>query len=86
MTRLSSTGRGKVRERAEVERLVAKLFKRVQSAQGWAFASDGETFATKEEFFARLRGKLAWTYESAKILRAFLIEFAGPRRPVRRGK
>jgi hypothetical protein len=59
-------------ENENVARLVDELFTAVQQAQGFAFCSDGETFDSIPEFFARIRGRLKWNDEASKIIRAFL--------------
>lgn len=59
-------------ERAEVEELADELFAAVQKAQGHAFVSDGETFATKKEFFERIRGRLEWSMAASRRMRVFL--------------
>lgn len=64
------------RTRPSTEKLAAELFAVVEHAQGHAFISDAESpNATHEEFFSRVRGRLAWTMESARILRKFLRKY-----------
>lgn len=60
------------REDTSVHRLVAELFAEIQGAQGHAFCSDGETFKSVPEFFARIRGRLEWNKEATRIMIAFL--------------
>lgn len=57
-----------------VERLAAELFKAVESAQGFAYVSDGEAHAgtVESEFFRRTRGRLEWSKEVTLKLREFL--------------
>lgn len=62
-------------ERAEVDGLVNELFHRVQKEQGYAHVSDGETFATKAEFFQRIRGRLEWSKAASRRMRAFLKKY-----------
>jgi hypothetical protein len=61
-----------VNEQREVERLVDDLFHKVQSAQGFAFVSDGETFNTKAELFERIRGRLEHNKLASRIMAAWL--------------
>lgn len=56
-----------------VEALSDELFKLVEEAQGFAFVSDAEGAGmTEEQFFERVRGRLAWSEESCRLLRQFL--------------
>lgn len=55
-----------------VEKLTDELFSKIERAQGFAFVSDGEMFATTEEFFERIRGRLGWQREGVAIMTAFL--------------
>jgi hypothetical protein len=59
-------------ERDEVDALTDELFHAVQKEQGYAHVSDGETFATKAEFFRRIRGRLEWSRAATRRMRAFL--------------
>lgn len=56
----------------EVEKLVDELFGMVHTAQGYAFCSDGETFASVPDFFARIRGRLKWSQEASRLMHRFL--------------
>ena len=56
----------------EVDALVQELFQEVQCAQGYFFVSDGETFATKKEFFERIRGRLEHGRDAVFIMNRFL--------------
>lgn len=58
-----------------VEQLADELFTAVQGAQGYAFISDGEHFPKIEQFFERIRGRLAWSQESCRIIRSFLKKY-----------
>jgi hypothetical protein len=56
-----------------VEELADELFIAVERAQGFAFISDAEGASMMEdEFFERVRGRLAWSEESCRIIRKFL--------------
>jgi len=59
----------------EVQRLAAEIFSLMQMSQGYFFVSDGETFPTVEEFFERLRGRLAWGQRACRDMRAFLKKY-----------
>lgn len=59
----------------EVDDLVQELFHAVQSAQGYFFVSDGETFPTKEEFFERIRGRLEHGRDAVHIMNRFLRKY-----------
>ena len=71
----------------DVEKLVDELFAVIQTAQGYSFCSDGETFASVPDFFARIRGRLKWSEEATKIMRSFLRKHdqLGKRHPVKAG-
>lgn len=62
-------------DRLDVERLVNELFHAVQNAQGHAFVSDGETFDSVTDFFARIRGRLKWSQETTRLMREFLKKY-----------
>lgn len=57
---------------SEVHKLADELFRKVEKEQGFAFVSDGETFATKEEFFERIRWRYEWSRAASRRIRAFL--------------
>jgi hypothetical protein len=59
-------------DRKRIELLTDDLFRSVQGAQGFFHVSDGETFATSQEFFERIRGRLGWGKEAVKRMEAFL--------------
>lgn len=59
-------------EATDVKELADELFRKVEKAQGFAFCSDGETFPTKAQFFARIRGRLEWNKAATRYMRAFL--------------
>jgi hypothetical protein len=57
----------------DVEKLNDELFTLVQESQGYAFISDGEGGGmTREQFFERIRGRLAWSVKSSNLIRKFL--------------
>lgn len=62
-------------ERDEVSLLVDELFGQVEKAQGYAHVSDGETFATKAEFFKRIRWRLEWSKAATRRMRTFLKKY-----------
>ena len=72
---------------ADVEKLVDELFSAIQTAQGYSFCSDGETFNSVPDFFARIRGRLKWSEEATKIMRNFLRNHGqlGSRHPIKAG-
>lgn len=59
-------------ERSQVAVLADELFTEIETAQGYAFVSDGETFPTKAQFFARVRGRLEYQKAGVEIMRKFL--------------
>lgn len=59
----------------EVDKLADELFSKIQRAQGYAFISDGETFPTKEQFFERIRGRLAYQRKGVRIMADFLRKY-----------
>lgn len=75
-------------KRKEVDRLVQELFGAVQTSQGYFYVSDGETFATRAEFFERIRGRLDWGREAVAKMNAFLRKHgeAKPTTPPSTGK
>lgn len=62
----------KADERAAVEALVNSLFALVETHQGYFHVSDGETFATRAEFFGRVRGRLAHGRAAVSEMESFL--------------
>jgi len=59
-----------------VDQLCDELFLAVEHSQGFAFISDAEgATMTRAQFFERIRGRLAWTEKSAKIIRNFLFKY-----------
>lgn len=74
-------------ENPEIATLVDELFASIQTAQGYSYCSDGETFASVPDFFARIRGRLKWSQEATRLMRDFLRkhEQLGDRRPVKAG-
>ncbi len=62
-------------ERQEVEVLGEELFQKVQTSQGYFYVSDGETFATKAEFFERVRGRLQEGRKAVRLMAAFLRKY-----------
>lgn len=74
-------------ERDEVEALAGELFRAVEGPQGLFHLSDGETFATKAEFFARIRGRLSQGKTAVARMRIFLRKHGElqPRPPQRGG-
>lgn len=59
-------------ETMEVCRLTDELFAKVQTDQGYFHMSDGETFASKAKFFARIRGRLTHGKDAVRKMEAFL--------------
>ena len=60
-------------EAEEVERLGDELFEFIQGDQGYFHFSDGEHLGmTKEQFFARTRGRLLYGQRACRKMRAFL--------------
>lgn len=66
------TARTDIDETMEVCRLADQLFALVERDQGYFHQSDGETFASKAKFFARIRGRLAHGKEAVRKMEAFL--------------
>lgn len=64
-----------VATKLDIDRLVDELFSAIQTAQGYSFCSDGETFASVPDFFARIRGRLRWSEEATQVMRAFLKKY-----------
>ena len=62
----------RIDETMAVALLVDDLFAKMQEPQGYFHVSDGETFASKAKFFARIRGRLKWGKEATKRMEAFL--------------
>lgn len=58
-----------------VEGLGAELFDEVEKAQGYAYVSDGEHFATTKEFFERQRGRLEYQREAVRRMVKFLRKY-----------
>jgi hypothetical protein len=63
-------------ERQEVSRLTDELFRAVELPQGYFHISDGETFATKAEFFERIRGRLRHGRAAVHAMEAFLDKYS----------
>jgi hypothetical protein len=59
-------------ERKHVFALTDELLNLIESDQGYFHVSDGETFATIEEFFERMRGRLKCGQSAVRKMRAFL--------------
>lgn len=68
-------------ERKQVSALTDELFKEIHGAQGYFYLSDGETFLTRAEFFARIRGRLRHGQEAVRIMQAFLRRHGELRKP-----
>jgi hypothetical protein len=67
---------GEVKDSKIVEQLADELFALVETAQGYAFISDGEFFGmSKSEFFARVRGRLKWSEKVNRLIRSFLRKY-----------
>jgi len=66
------TTRTDIDETMEVCRLVDQLFHVVERDQAYFHMSDGEMFASKAKFFARIRGRLAHGREAVRKMEAFL--------------
>lgn len=59
-----------------VSELSDELFRRVEQSQGFFFVSDdGGGGMTEEQFFERIRGRLAWGRRAVKDMRAFLAKY-----------
>jgi hypothetical protein len=56
----------------EVEKLADELFTAIQTAQGYAYVSDGEQFPTTDQFVERVRGRLEWNRKATAVFVAFL--------------
>lgn len=62
----------RIDETMQVALLTDDLFKAVQEPQGLFYVSDGETFASRAKFFARIRGRLRWGKEAVRRMEVFL--------------
>lgn len=62
----------RINETLEVAKLVDELFAAVELHQGFFHISDGETFASKAEFFGRIIGRLKHGRRAVKKMEAFL--------------
>ncbi len=56
----------------KVQDLADELLESVETAQGYFFVSDGETFPTTAQFFERIRGRLEYGKLAVRKMRAFL--------------
>jgi hypothetical protein len=56
----------------EIQNLNDEIFNAIEESQGYFHVSDGECFATKAEFFERMRGRLRFGRKACRILAAFL--------------
>ena len=56
----------------ELGALTSELFGKIESAQGYAYFSDGSSAHTREEFFDRIRGRRDWALEVVAIYTKFL--------------
>jgi hypothetical protein len=59
-------------DRKSVEKLVDELFTEIQAPQGYFHLSDGETFASLDEFFERIRKRLEAGRDAVWIMNRFL--------------
>lgn len=55
-----------------VDALVDELFQKIETAQGYAHMSDSEHFATKQEFFDRIRGRREHAIRAVDVYTTFL--------------
>lgn len=62
----------RIDETMRVALLVDDLFKKVEAHQGYFHVSDGETFASADKFFARIRGRLMHGKEAVRQMEGFL--------------
>lgn len=70
----------RVDETMQVAKLTDQLFRLVERPQGMFHVSDGETFASKDKFFIRIRGRLKWGKEAVRRMEAFLEKHGQHRR------
>jgi len=65
-----------MKRKPSVELLADELFRRVEKAQGFAFISDAEGAGmTRQQFFERVRGRLAWSVKSCQGITNFLRKY-----------
>lgn len=65
----------RINETLEVAKLVDELFAAVHTDQACFHMSDGETFASKAKFFARIRGRLKHGQAAARKMEKFLTKY-----------
>ena len=68
-----------------VEQLSGELWRKIEESQGCFFVSDdGAPGMTEEQFFERIRGRLAWGRKAVRDMDTFLRKYKQTDAQVRR--